>query len=363
MKRTRALYTAYLGALVMSCSQAGPTTPGGTPSGGAPAVQGGSAGALVAGGMGGTGVGTAGTAGTNGSTAGAAPLGGSGGAAVGVAGAGGASAGAGGATVSAGSAGQPAGGAPGTAGSAAGGAGGSGDLITQVVPDLDGFVWEGTCSGTVAASGKNCPFADDTATSCPSTGTWAQKGATKKKTLTVKGVAGTKYTVNFEVRGVVGTRCYTGGMTGPGFSTTPNANGPNNTWYIGGTQYNDSIWNTYEIDVNSNLPADKKVYYANAFPMSPDWCQKEASYEVGFKASFVVVGGSTIDFIIHDANCQAQQNCGGNDAATTCDSPRTISLAGLSPAGTFAQPRTNTIGSKTYYPQWLYFDVQSVTSP
>jgi len=373
MKRTAVLYTACVGAFVsMSCSQAGP--PGSTtPSAGAPAAQAGAAGApTAAGGSGGTGTGAAGApaVGGSGATAGSA----SGGAP--------ASAGASGAPVAGGSGGTPgSSGAPGTSGS--GGSGGAGTAgaagassaagapsagaggITpmDIVPDFDGFIWEGTCSGTVAASGKNCPFADDTATSCPSTGTWAQKGATKKKTLNVKGVAGTKYTINFEVRGVVGTRCYTGGMPGTGFSTNPNANGPNNTWYIGGTQYNDSIWNTYEIDVKPAVPGEKNVYYANAFPMSPDWCQKEGSYEVGFKASFAVLGGGTIDFVIHDANCQAQQNCGGNDAATTCDSPRTISLAGLTPAGTFAQPRTNTIGSKTYYPQWLYFDVQSVTSP
>lgn len=251
---------------------------------------------------------------------------------------------------------------PGTGGAPA--AGGSGGIsVNDIVPDLDGFIWEGTCGGNVAATGKNCPFADDTMTSCPSTGTWLQKGATKKKTLNVKGVTGQKYTINFEVRGVVGTRCYTGGKAGPGWTTSPSSSGPNNTWYIGGMQYNDSIWNTYEIDVKPAVPNEANVYFANAFPMSPDWCQKEASYEVGFKASFAVLGGGTIDFVIHDANCQAQQNCGPNDTATTCDAPRTISLAGLSPAATFAQPRTNTSGSKTYYPQWLYFDVQSVTSP
>jgi hypothetical protein len=107
------------------------------------------------------------------------------------------------------------------------------------------------------------------------------------------------------------------------------------------------------------------VYYANAFPMNlnPSWCEKEATYEVRYTASLPVLGGGTIQFTMHDANCQTQQNCRSNEASTTCDSPRTIDLSGLSPAATFAQPVINTLGGKNYYPEWLYFDVKSVTSP
>ena len=84
---------------------------------------------------------------------------------------------------------------------------------------------------------------------------------------------------------------------------------------------------------------------------------------MGYTAKLPVMGDSTITFTIHDTNCQAQQNCGSDDTSSTCNMMRTIDLAGLSPAATFAQPRTNIIGTKTYYPQWLYFDVKSVTSP
>jgi hypothetical protein len=229
------------------------------------------------------------------------------------------------------------------------------------VPDLDGFYWEGTCSGSVTATGRNCPFADATATTCPSGTTWATRGAIKNKTITVKGTTGTQYTINFEVRGVAGTRCYTGGAAAS--TATPSATGPNNTWYVGGTQAGDSIWNTYEIHVSPAVPGQANVYYANSFSQNQSWCSKEATYQVGFTASFKVLGGGTITFTIHDANCMAQQNCGGNDTSSVCDSPRTIDLTGMSPAATFTQPPTNTIGTKTYNPQWLYFDVKSVTSP
>ena len=243
-----------------------------------------------------------------------------------------------------------------------GGAGGSTTVdVASVVPDLDGFYWEGTCSGSVTATGRNCPFADATATTCPSGTTWATRGAIKNKTITVKGTTGTQYTINFEVRGVAGTRCYTGGAAAS--TATPSATGPNNTWYVGGTQASDSIWNTYEIHVSPAVPGEANVYYANSFSQNQSWCSKEATYQVGFTASFKVLGGGTITFTIHDANCMAQQNCGGNDTSSVCDSPRTIDLTGMSPAATFTQPPTNTIGTKTYNPQWLYFDVKSVTSP
>jgi hypothetical protein len=44
---------------------------------------------------------------------------------------------------------------------------------------------------------------------------------------------------------------------------------------------------------------------------------------------------------------------------------RTIDLSGLSPQppASFHQPPTNQIGNMTYYPQWLFFDVKTITSP
>jgi len=52
-----------------------------------------------------------------------------------------------------------------------------------------------------------------------------------------------------------------------------------------------------------------------------------------------------------------------SETSTTCTMPRTVDLTGMVPAATFAQPPTNTVGSTTYHPQWLYLDVKSVTSP
>jgi hypothetical protein len=232
-----------------------------------------------------------------------------------------------------------------------------------IIPGMDGFYWEGTCVGTRMPGYKNCPM-DDQGSTCPSSTTWDTRGIIRNVTVPVMGTPGTQYTINFEVRGVAGTRCYTGGT--PASTAPPDANGPNNGWYVGGVQAGDSIWNTYELHVeNPPVAGAANTYYLNSFPSSPDWCQKEATYEIGYTASFPVMGDSTLRFTIHDSNCQAQQNCGPDDQASTCDSPRTIDLSGLNPPPptTFAQPPTNLIGSTTYYPQWLYFVVTSITSP
>jgi len=198
---------------------------------------------------------------------------------------------------------------------------------------------------------------------CPAGATWATRGTINETTLTVGGTVGTPYTISFEVRGVLGTRCYVGGVAAS--TAAPNPNGPNNTWYVGGTQYNDSIWNTFEVHVLNPGGAEAAVYYANAFPINPNWCEREATYQIGYMASFGVIGGGSILFRIHDANCQMQQNCGPNEASTTCDAPRTIAVSDLSPPPppNFVQPRAIASAGKNYYTQWLYFDVKNVTTP
>jgi hypothetical protein len=264
-----------------------------------------------------------------------------------------------------GSGGAGSGGATGSGGVAVGGATGNGGTTgaitpADIVPDLDGFYWEGTCVGSRDPGGHNCPL-DDKGATCPSGTTWDTRGTIRDKTIPVKGTAGQKYTINFEVRGVIGTRCYTGGKRAS--TAAASEDSANNTWYVGGKQYNDSIWNTYEIHV-SPATGDADVYFMNAFgDPGGTWCEKEASYEVKYTASFKVVGGGTLKFTIHDSNCQAQQNCGTNPDPSSACAPRTVDLTGMSPAASFSQPPANAIGAKSYKPQWLYFDVTSVTSP
>ena len=316
-----------------------------------------------------------GTTGTGGATesGGATGQGGSspgtGGGTAGATGTGGAATGTGG-TGSGGSTTGTGGKVTGTGGmTGAGGAGTGGAMlnINDIIPGFDGFYWEATPSGNTALSGTNYPFGP-AAGGCPQGATWATTGYINNKTMAVKGTTGQQYTVNFNVRGVVGTRCYTGGTPGgmPLPAATPNPSGPNSTWYVGGTQFNDSIWNTMEIHVAPAVPNAANVYYANYFPNTSNWCQKEASYETRFSASFPVIGGGNLTFTIHDSNCRTLANCGQVENQATCDTSaaRIIDMSGVNPAPTnFTQPRTVSLGGTTYYVQWVWFDVTSVTSP
>ena len=255
----------------------------------------------------------------------------------------------------------------GVTGAGGAGTGGAALNINDIIPGFDGFYWEATPSGNTALSGTNYPFGP-AAGGCPTGANWATTGYINTKTMPVKGVTGQQYTVNFNVRGVVGTRCYTGGTPGgmPLPAATPNPSGPNSTWYIGGTQFNDSIWNTMEIHVAPAVTGAANVYYTNYFPNTSNWCQKEASYETRFSASFPVMGGGNLTFTIHDSNCRTLANCGQVENQATCDTAaaRVIDMSGVNPAPTnFTQPRTVSLGDTTYYVQWVWFDVTSVTSP
>ncbi|HYQ42744.1 MAG TPA: hypothetical protein VER11_12275, partial [Polyangiaceae bacterium] len=259
-----------------------------------------------------------------------------------------------GATVVAGSGGQL-----GTAGAGTGGqpgaAGGGGLSPADIVPELNGFYWEASCSGTIDVTGKNCPMSGSS-----SMCTAAAKDRTK--TIPVKGVTGQTYTINIEVRGVVGTRCYTGGTRAS--SAALNETGNNNWWYIGGTYANPTgWWNSYELHVTpSTGDASGDVYYFNGSGLQGgDACEKEATYLINYKASFKAKGGGSLALKIHDENCKGLQNCGSDTLPTTACTPRTVDLTGMSvqPPANFMQPPTN----NTWRPQWMLIGVTSITSP
>jgi hypothetical protein len=344
--------TGAVALLALGCSQDGPgaaTPTGGAASGGSP-----TSGAPGSGGSPPASAGTTASGGGNPSQGGLSALGGF--AAGGVTNSGGNPAGG---ASTAGASGSASGGAAPSGGSSAAGAGGSagggGLTAAEIVPDLHGFYWEGTCAGSIAVEGHNCPMSDMNS-SCPST------GINREKTIAVKGTAGQLYTINIEVRGVIGTRCYTGGMRAS--SAALNENGNNNWWYVGGTYANPTgWWNTYELHVSpATGDASGDVYYFNGSDVQGgNSCEREATYLVNYKASFKAKGGGTLTFKIHDQNCKGQQNCGSNPDGTSACAPRTVDLTGMSapsPAN-FTQPPSN----MTYRPQWMLIGVTSITSP
>jgi len=259
--------------------------------------------------------------------------------------------------------GMSAGGTAGTgmAGTGTAGTGSGGPTPESVVPGLQGFYWEGTCSGNpsvTGSSGHNCPMTG-TATSLPS------GGINREQTVPVLGTAGQDYTINIEVRGVIGTRCYTGGTRAS--SAALSETGNNNWWYVGGSYANPTgWWNTYELKVTPTTgdPSGDVYYFNGSGVQGGSDCEREATYLVKYNASFKAKGGGTLTFKIHDENGKGQQNCGQNpDGSSNC-APRMVDLTGMkdpAPAN-FTQPPANQL-EKTYYPQWMLISVTSVTSP
>jgi hypothetical protein len=386
MKLTNLVPLAFLGlAFTASCSQ-GNLTPetntgarggasgaGQAASGGTGGTTGGTGGGTSSGGNGnlggstnaGAGGSSSGTGGTTGGSVSAGGMGASAGVGPTSGGTAGAGGGGGAGASAGGSGGMPAGG--GTGGTDVGGspsaggmgaAGGGALDPATVVPGLDGWYWEISTTNGSNPGGNNYWLTDNGQT-CPQNSDWAQAGVTREKTFKVMGTPGTKYTINFELRGAMGFRCYTGGTP---TTMQPSTTAANNGWYVGGQQYNNSIWNTYELDVqNPPVTGEANTYFLNGIPSTSNTCDQELTYEMRYTAKFVVMGDSTLRFSTHDTNCKAQQNCGPTPTASCA--PRQIDLSGMSPAATITQPVANAVGGSTYYPQWFYFDVKSVTSP
>jgi hypothetical protein len=258
-----------------------------------------------------------------------------------------------------------------------GGTGGGGVTVQDIVPTLDGFLWIGNC-GNADAAGKDCPILSETGTACVGdTGTpFYTRGAFQLHTHTVGGTPGTKYLINFEARGVTGGKDYTGGTKQS--SATDLSQTANDGWYVGGLP-TDSKWNTYEIHVSppvAGQPVNNQALTCNGCPTGPDNVYYTNSIPtadglhetmpIDITASFPVMGGGTITLIIHDSNCLGQQNCGSDtdgSATAMCLAPRTVDLSGLSPQpmAPFSQPLTQTHAPNPWHPQWLFFDVKSVT--
>jgi hypothetical protein len=245
-----------------------------------------------------------------------------------------------------------------TAGSGGTG-GGSGVTPAQLVPTLDGYLWVGTCSGVGA--GLDCQL-NDAQNQCPNStaADYATRGVVRKAEHVVGGDKATKYTINFEARGIVGGKFYTGGKLR---TTTYSPTEANDGWYEGGTP-TDSKWNTWEIHVDPPVTGAPNVYYLNAFDVASQYDGWHGTFPMKFTASFPVMGGSKITLVIHDSNCLGQQNCGQTPKAgqPNCDAPRSMDLSGMMPQpSNFTQPYTQATDS--LHPQWLFIDVKSISVP
>jgi hypothetical protein len=323
-------------------STGGSTGTGGVSTGGSTGTGGSGTGGST--GTGGSGSGTGGSTGTGGvSTGGSTGTGGSSSGTGGSTGTGGASTG--------GSTGTGGVGGKGTGG--VGGAGGAVDLST-VAASFDGQLLEFPCGAS--HSGYDCDNVGCTG------GT-----VTHSMTYPIKGTTGAIYSVTFNVRGVVEAYAYVGGTRAAGTASVSQRATNGGLFCSGGAQEpsgSGNDYNTYELDVSPAVAGEANVYYLNSVISSENPHTSSATqhltFDINYNATIKVTGGGTLTFKTYDSNCKEVQNCGPTQG-NQCQAPRTVSLAGVTPAAptSFTQPFQMPTGA---YGQWVYFDVTSTTA-
>lgn len=195
---------------------------------------------------------------------------------------------------------------------------------------------------------------------CPTGADWATSGLTVSKEFQAMGTPGQQYTINFELRGALSLRCYADGTpTG----MVPDAAGVNQAFYVGGQQFGDSPVNTVELAVSPMVPeATASTYFLNGIPSTSDMCDTGITYEVAYQASFVIMGDSVVTLSTHASDCAALQNCGADPTGAGCD-PRIVNVDGVEVRASPSQPIFDYVNGMELYPQWLVFDIQSITTP
>ena len=244
------------------------------------------------------------------------------------------------------------------------------------MPGLVNMYWEGTCVGTRDPGGHNCPL-DDNGSNCPTNSDPTKQGTVRSKTITVMGTANQAYTINIEVIGVIGTRCYSGGTRQSTASIM--TDGYNNSWYIGGTPSNSTDWwNSYELHVApSTGDPSGDVYYFNSFDNSGgSYCDSEATYMVHYTAQLqgarwrnhhveaprLQLPGAAKLRLEHGRHLDLHAS---NGHFRQLQQHRHEFLHGGNADEVHRDPRSAAHHplSKTYNPQWMMIDVTSVTSP
>jgi len=201
---------------------------------------------------------------------------------------------------------------------------------------------------------------DTTPTGCPnSPPVTKQRGAFKNKTLAVKGTTGNP--VHYQFRGPrsCGNACLYGG-TPAAAALSSNSE----TIQITAVRWwspTDSKWNTYRF-TSACGPGAANVYYLNAFPTRHRDGARARNLPDEVHGSFPVMGGGTIKFSHPRLELSRPARTGGGpDSQPSCASPRKNRRFGYAQID-LHQPVTNVYGSTTFYPQWLLFDVTSVTA-
>lgn len=260
-----------------------------------------------------------------------------------------------GGAMNSGTAGMPMGG---TGGTAMAGSGGMGD-DTMVALTEDSILQpglNGIFSPLRAANSEDTgsfKYNVEAADVCPA------EGSTILRESIAQGDPAQAYQINFELRGALALHCYSGG-TPLGMSADPA--GINQAFYMGGAPSGDSTGTQVVLTVSPDVPtATANTYYLNGIPAASGTCDEGITYDVQYKGSFTVMGGSTVTLGYLAPECQALQNCGADPASCA---PREIDVSGVEVRASAPQPVSDPffVGDEQVdlFPQWLVFDIQSI---
>lgn len=221
--------------------------------------------------------------------------------------------------------------------------------FASIVSLLDGALLTMPCNGATL-----------TGYSCVNVGCGATGGIATAKVFPIGGMANTIYEVTFRVRGVVEGYLYQGGTRDQGMAS-PTSNP--DFFHRGGQLLAEGVdgatYNSYQLDVAPTVPGMPATYYLNSIPLSPvDPSVEHLTFPIDYTKTIRVRGGGSVTFRSADNDCRMIMNCGPTKT-TMCAAPRTVSLAGASPAppASFVQPFRNTDDA---YGQWMFIDVTSV---
>ena len=159
---------------------------------------------------------------------------------------------------------------------------------TSIVGEFDGYMFVYPCT-TSAAGCMACP---------------ADKKLTITREFKVNGDSSKVYQVDFNVKGVVESKNYTGGIRRSTMPLDASATG-GDLWYEGGT-FAESTYSTYELHVLPKVAGAPNDYYLNARDGTDE--HDGTSWGANYSASVKVNGGGTITFRTYDSNCSAISN-------------------------------------------------------
>jgi hypothetical protein len=221
---------------------------------------------------------------------------------------------------------------------------------------MDGMFWPFRAKSGEAPTDPSSYWLVATPEECPA------DGLADTKEIQAMGTPGQQYTVHYAVRGALALRCYEGGTP---MATTPDAAGINESLYSGGMPSGDSTVNTIELAVSPAVETEAaNNYFLNGIPSDSAMCDTGITYDVGYEGSFVIMGDSKVTLTAMFPDCTALQNCGAD--AASC-APRTVNVDDVEVRASSPQPVNDVFfindEQVDLYPQWLVFDIQSITTP